>query len=206
MLLLHFGQVFLVLDHFSCACALVPLLKNRHNATFHLNGILLINVMVLLLDGRLFVQEILLLRVFLRYSQVAPTLPVWLWCGGPKYRAAAHERQRALLMVLADACLRLVEGNSQVVSPLYLSGICFVVDCFLHVGVLWHLAELGPRALLAIQVSVAQDELFILYRVIVFIYFCPTLSFGTEASLEQFLFVQLQLTEERWSHLQILPP
>ena len=162
--------------------------------------------MILLLDRRLFVQEVLILRIVLRYSQATPALPVLLRCvGSAKYRAAAHERQRPLLLILS--CLLLVEWNCEVVSPFNLSSVGFVAYCFLHVrSVLLDLAELGPRALLAIQVSVAEDQLFVLYRVIVFIYFCPTLSFWTHASLEQFLFVHLQLPEKRWSHFQILPP
>lgn len=79
-------------------------------------------------------------------------------------------------------------------------------DSLLRVGVRIDLAELGPRALLTVQVRVPQDQLFVLDRIARVPYFCPSLSLGPETALQQLILVHLQLSQERGSHLQILPP
>jgi hypothetical protein len=69
-LLLDLSQVFLVLDNFWGASTLGPLLKNRYDIPLHLNGILLVDVVILLLQRRHFLQQILFFGIILCNRQV----------------------------------------------------------------------------------------------------------------------------------------
>jgi len=60
--------------------------------------------------------------------------------------------------------------------------------------------------LLAVQIGVSEDQLLVLDWLVSLRDLSPPLSLGPESSFEQFVFVLLQLLEERWPHLQVLPP
>ena len=68
------------------------------------------------------------------------------------------------------------------------------------------LGELGPRSLLAIQKRVAQDEFFVLDRLVDLRDLAPALRLGPESALEQLTLVHLQLLQESGSYLQVLAP
>lgn len=69
----------------------------------------------------------------------------------------------------------------------------FIVDGLLWISVRIDLAELGPWALLTVDVRVPQDQLFVLDRIARVPNFCPSLSFGPETALEKFVLVHLEL-------------
>ena len=66
LLLLHLSQIFLVLCDLRCTGTLWSSFENWCDISFHLDCIFLINVVILLFHRFLFVQQVLLLGVFLR--------------------------------------------------------------------------------------------------------------------------------------------
>lgn len=91
VLLLHLGQVLLVLDHLRGTRALVALLEDWDDVAFHLYCVLLIDVMVLLFDRCLFVQKVLFFGIVLRDSEIICALPILVSFTRAGHRIATNE-------------------------------------------------------------------------------------------------------------------